>query len=358
MAIALDKVKHLQLWSGRIGHAFLVLASAICAYGGWVWGDGNIIKGLIFGLFMALTPWAVAYLLPFVSVAKAAGRPLAATSLACALIIAGMMEWRAEMMVFAGQRNTSTVTATHQQARYEDARNAIKDIESQLKVQQAKLAEQASYGPASAYDAQIADAEALAAREGSKERSGCKAKCDAAKKVAADLRAKQAIAFDREKNTEPEVKRLTEALEAARQVASNTKPGDTMSGAEADLIAAFWTGKLKPGEDARKWTDLWLGAFMALFLLVIPTSLIYASQIDWQEKPTKRGSFIAKIRAWLNGHKLPEEAVVARETVHASATIPPIEQRFAPPPAQAPRSMALKTQTIADLRSSLRQIAA
>lgn len=354
MAIASDKVKHLQLWSGRIGHAFLVLASAICAYGGWVWGDGNIIKGLIFGLFMALTPWAVAYLLPFVSVAKAAGRPLAATSLACALVIAGLMEWRAEMMVFAGQRNTSAVTATHQQMRYEAAQSATKEIEAQLKVLQAKLAEQAPYGPSAAYASQIKDAEDLAQRESSKERSGCKAKCDAAKKVAADLRAKQAIALDREQNTEPEIKRLTKDLEEARQTASNTKPGDTMSGAESDLIAAFWTGKLKPGEDARKWTDLWLGAFMALFLLVIPTSLIYASQIDWSERPAKRPGLIAKIKAWMSGEKLPEGPVVARETVHAPATIPPIDERYAPPP----RSMAIRTQTISDLRSSLRRIAA
>ena len=312
MAIAAEHTKTLQVWSGRIGHGFLVLASIITFYAGWIWGDGNIVKSLVFGAFMGLCPWAVAYMLPFISIARQSGRSGTAAVMFFVVAIAGAMEWRAEMMVFAGQRQTSSVTATLQNTRFEDARKTVSTLEGQLKTAQVKLDEQTPYGPSASYQARIEAAEGLAARESSKDRKGCQKRCDEAKAIAADLRAKQAIALDRETNTKPEVDRLTKELADAKALAGSTKAGDSMSVAEAEVLAAFWTGNLKPGNDAMKWTDMLMGAFMAVFLLIVPTQLIYNSKIDWDAPKTRRKSrMFANLMAWLRGDKIEPETVAS-----------------------------------------------
>lgn len=333
MAVASHQIKPLQVWSGRLGHLFLVLASVVTGYAGWIWGNGDIIKGVVFAAFMGLTPWAVAYLLPFVSVARASGRTGTAYVMAFGVFIAGAMEWRAEMMVFAGQRNTSAIQATLQNTRLDDARKSVSILERQLENAQATLEKQLPYGTSASYESQIKNADDLAARESSKERSGCKAKCDQAKAVAADLRAKQAIAKDRETKTEPEVARLTRELSDAKAISSETKAGDSMSVAESEVLAAFWSGKLQPGKDAMKWTDMVMGAFMAVFLLVIPTMLVYNSKTDWDApKYRNRNSMFARISAWMKGEKLetpePVQAREAHSTRAIFTPVPPIEQRF------------------------------
>jgi hypothetical protein len=288
-------VANLQSWSGRIGHGFLILATFVTGYAGWVWGGDNVFKSILLMFVMGMVPAAVAYMLPFISIARQSGRPFTAITLSLALAVAAVMELRGELMVFAGHRQTSASDANLQKARLNDARNAVRDLENRLKVVQAKLEEQAPYGPSSSYDDRIKDAEDLAARESSAARKGCLKKCDDAKKAAADFRAKRAIALDREKNTEPAVESLTAELKAARETAGKTKAGDSMSEAEADIIASFFTMSLNPGEDARAWTDRLSGAFMALFLLIVPTTLIFTSKMDWtpRQRSARRNIFVS-----------------------------------------------------------------
>lgn len=334
MAVAAHQVKPLQLWAGRIGHAFLILASLVTGAAGWIFGGGtdHVIMAAILAAVFALCPWAVAYLLPFASIARQSGRPGVAAAMMVGVFIAGLMELRGELMIFAGKRAASSTEATLQKTRYEDARKAVEGLERDLAGWRKRLDEQAPYGTSESYSARIKEAEALAAREASAARKGCRQKCDEALKVAADLRAKQAIALDRETKTEPEILRLTAALDEARKTAATTKAGDSMTVAEAETLASLWTVSLNPSADAKRWADLMAGLFMAIFLLVVPTTLIYASKIDWDapKQRHRRNGTIARLMAWLKGEPLPKEPDapiaqstpnVARETVNTTATV-------------------------------------
>lgn len=336
--IASHQTKPLQMWAGRIGHFFLVLATLVCAVAGWVFGEGpsGTLEGIAMGVLMACgfgaCPWAVAYLLPFVSVARNSGRPGAAVAALIGVIIAGGMELRGELMVFAGKRANSSNEATMQNARYDDARKAVSAIEKQLATAQAKLDEQTGAGTSASYEAQIKAADDLAAREGSKARSGCKQKCDEALKVAASLRARQAIASDRETNTEPLVARLTKELSDARAASAGTKVGRSLSVAESEMLASFWTMNLEPSKDSKMWADRGSGLFMAVFFLIVPTILVFMSKMDLDapKKQRNRSTILANLSAWLKG----EPAPAARETFRA----PDIDQ-----PNQEPRRLTVET---------------
>jgi len=315
--IAQHQIKPLQLWAGRIGHFFLVLATLVCGAAGWVFGGGssNVVMAAVLACIFGACPWAVAYLLPFASIAARSGYKGRAFAMIVGVIIAGGMELRGELMVFAGKRQASSTEATLQNARLDDVRKDVSRLEREFEEASKVLAEQRPYGASASYDAQIVEADGLATRESSKDRGGCKAKCDAARKAAAELRAKQAIAKDRETKTEPLVERLRTELSEAKAIAATTKAGDSMSVAESETLAALWTASLNPSADAKRWADLMSGLFMAVFLLVVPTTLIYASKMDWDAAKPKRimkpWEWLSRLRAWLKGETYVAPAIPA-----------------------------------------------
>ena len=172
-------------------------------------------------------------------------------------------------------------------------------------------------------------------------RGGCKAKC-LERTRERDETASRIAVLEETNGLDTRIKQANEKLIALRDKANNTehKSSQTvhMNQFLSKAVAYFGKGELSPDASTEEGTQLTANFAMALAGTGLPALCFFSA-----------GLFRRK-----EGEHTPDEPVVARETVHAPATIPPIEQRFAPPP----RSMAIRTQTIADLRSSLRQIAA
>lgn len=319
MAIAASDRKAIQLSCKRLSHVVLAMCSLATGYAGLELADGHPVKAVIFVTLMGLMPWSAARLLPSISMARAAGRPVAAFGLSVVFAGALAAEWIGETMVFAGQRQTTSINASLQNARLDGARSKVRELEAKHKVLQAKLEEQAPHGPSAAYDSQIKDAETKMTLESSKQRGGCRSKCDEARALAANLRAKQAIAADREMNTEPQLRETIEALNEARLVADSTSAGNSIADASSGLFAMISTGSLNPHVDSKLWASVWLGMFFATVLSILGIGLYFAGVTDWdaprvvrQRQPSRFRHFFGKLRAWLNGETYvpPPEAPV------------------------------------------------
>jgi len=204
-----------------------------------------------------------------------------ATAIVTVLFVTG--ELAGELMVMSAVRGKSDQSATMQNTKWVDLDKSITSLEKQLATATETLERQSKYESATAYEAQIKDAEALAARESSKERNGCKAKCDAALKVVADLRSKHAIATERDTKTEPLVKDLTAKIEVAKTERKTATMGYSESAGQTDLFAAISTNNLNPDGSAKKWTDIYFTLFMAAFVTFGSMGLVYASEQDWNE---------------------------------------------------------------------------
>ncbi|MEQ1718111.1 MAG: hypothetical protein ABL907_19390 [Hyphomicrobium sp.] len=325
MAIAVGNKKLIQLVCTRMSFVVLTMCSVATGYAGIELADGHYVKTPVFAVLMAIMPWAAAYMLPVITMAKDSGRPIAAVGLAVVFAGAVAAEWIGETMVFAGQRQTTTIKASMQDARYNNAAKSVAVLEKRLATAQAVLDQQAPYGASAAYTAQITEADGLAKREGSKDRGGCKRRCDDALKLAGDLRAHQAIALTRETKTEPEVASLTAELKEARATAGAATRGNSIAAASAGIMATISTLSLSPDGDSTQWANIWLGVFLATVLTVLGIGLSYAGVTDWDAPRGARRR--SKLLAWLKGEQSDDQPTphVARETVNTPATIQPLK---------------------------------
>lgn len=207
------------------------------------------------------------------------GSAFAATVITC-LVMGG--ELFGEVMVMASARGENSQAEQLQATRYDDVRKNVKSLETRLALAQEKLAKQIEYGTPESYDAQIKNAEELAAREGSKDRGGCKAKCDAAKTKAAEFRAKQAIAHDRVANTEPQVADLTAQLAKARAEAKVTDKGFSVSNSQVGIFSKVSTMTLNPDGSAKEWTEIGVVIFMACLFAFGSAGMTFMAQQDWE----------------------------------------------------------------------------
>ena len=196
-------------------------------------------------------------------------------------------EFAGEMMVMSSSRGQNAQHEMVQSARYDDVRKSVAALERRLASLQETYDKQLPYGTSASYESQIKEAEELAAREGSKDRNGCKAKCDAAKAKATDLRAKHAIALDRETKTEPELKRVMDELAAAKSEAKTTDKGFSISQSQTGLFTRIATANLNPDGSAKEWTEIYFTLFMAFLFTFGSAGLTFMSQQDWAPKPVK-----------------------------------------------------------------------
>ena len=194
-------------------------------------------------------------------------------------------EFAGEVMVMSAARGKTDQSAQVQNARYVALEKGMGSLEAQLKLAQEKLASQNEYGSAASYEAGIKEAEALAARESSKERNGCKKKCDEALAVAKDLRTKQAIAIDRETNTKPEVDRLTAKIEATRSELKTTNKGFSESGSQVALIQRVVFGSNDEGQRSR--TDDFFTLFIAALFTIGSMGLTWAAKQNYEDRKVK-----------------------------------------------------------------------
>jgi hypothetical protein len=225
-------------------------------------------------------------------------------------------EFAGELMVMSSARGKTDQSAQVQNARYDGLVLTSKNLQAQLDIAKEKLAKQSEYGAAASYDARIKEAEELAQRESSKERSGCKKKCDDAKALAADLRAKQAIAIDRETNTKPDVDRLTAQVEQARLELKNTNKGFSDSKAQVDIIQRVFFGS-NDNESQRSRTDDMFTLFMAALLTLGSMGLTWAAKQSYEPRKPKPK---AGERPLLTLIKSTSDKLAGRESAKPAAT--------------------------------------
>lgn len=224
-------------------------------------------------------------------------------------------EFAGELMVMSSARGKTDQSAQVQNARYDGLVKTSTNLQAQLDIAKEKLAKQSEYGASASYDARIKEAEELAQRESSKERSGCKKKCDDAKALAADLRAKQAIAIDRETNTKPDVDRLTAAVEKARIELKDTNKGFSDSKAQVDIIQRVFFGS-NDNESQRSRTDDLFTLFMAALLTLGSMGLTWAAKQNYEPRKPKPK---ASERPLLTLIKSTSDKIAGRDPVKPAA---------------------------------------
>ncbi len=172
-----------------------------------------------------------------------------------------------------------------------DVRNAVVDLEKQIKIKTGAIDWAKTLDAPDSYDARIAAAEEDAKYEAT--RKGCRSKCIAKQQLAASLRADKANAINRATSQE-EIKALQAKLDEARKVSAGTKV-ETSEARSDLLILTDYMGMTEQG------AQIFNGLFSIMVVSIFLSFGSMLSELDELRKTgtRKRSNIGTKAYCWL-----------------------------------------------------------
>jgi hypothetical protein len=189
------------------------------------------------------------------------------------------------------KRGVDIEAAKLQNARYDDGRQTIADLEGKKALLESRLAKlEVTEGwsgmkPSAAYDGEIvAQKEAVRQEEAD---GGCWTKCLAKKRVLAELEANKAVALAHEQDKAMLASTIA-ALEKVRKQESKVETAQSAAFMQNTSLASMFTLSMQPSADAMHWTDKGINWMVALFFVVAPAIFNFLGFESTTDSPRAR----------------------------------------------------------------------
>jgi hypothetical protein len=275
------------------------------------------------------------------------------------LVFAGG-EFIGHIMVFASQRHASIQKANVKTVNWDGVVAASAEDEAALKMWEVRYADMRKANPwaastsADALQTEIANLEGDALFKRSKScadvtKPDSRAFCD---RYAA-VKVRLGNIKDINKAAE-QIEATKRKLDSTREKLRQTDKGFSEAGAQVDVVAILTSMSLSPSGGHKQASNIGLEVFIAFLFTIGPMTLLKVAMMDWSA-PAPNGKrrlarFIAWAKAMLNGEK-PAALIadtVASAIPDGAPTVPPVEQRFAPPPSAVDRVIERATTVVRD----------
>lgn len=242
----------LQRMARSLGFVFTALAAGMSGYAGWQFGGDSLFASVVLAALLAGLTVGVAIMLTFIDVAWTAGERGVAAALGIVFTLAVIGEYASHVAFGTGHRAHNVEQASVQNARYDDAREAVAESKTNLAMWQERLTKLEA---ANAWGTTV-NAEALRAQARAEElRGGCKQRCEAIK---ARIMVAEEMGTLRE-----QIAATKRVLDKHREQSAATTKGDSIALNQSMLFATAATGTLVPSSAAIAWANIGIGAYLA-----------------------------------------------------------------------------------------------
>lgn len=332
----LDATGKFWMWAG--------IVTLICSMGmAYDYGSQVTWKH---GLVMGALSFATAFLLEEAYSYWKRGLTGVAIGLTIVSIPMFWQETKSHIAYTAGFRTASVEKVKVQNTKYNGAQDTVEENKAQLAFWQKRLETLTSQNgwtatvTADGLRAKLPSLELAIKQE--EANGGCKSKCLARTKERDEI-AERVKVLEETNDLSAKIAHAKQVLGNLRDKAATVEHQTSIVEHQTDFLqktAAFILGKDGKGNSTlAEGVDIENTVMLALMPVMLPALCFF-----------------------MMGLRRQDEHITAQNDNHtpasAPATVPPVEQRFAPPPANTRQGVAVRTSTLADLRSSLRQIAA
>lgn len=276
------------------------------------------------------------------------GRKVGAICLALLCVPIGAVAYYSHIGYGAGVRVGDIQRATVVNARHQDTRDSVQEARTNLAMFSKRLADleqQNTWVPTVTADgvrAEIATKDEAIRQE--ERRGGCGPRCLVLKQERAALEARRGTVEQRSDLTE-RIAAARAVVDRAREASAKTQTMQSSVVNQNHVGAQLWLAvngqdaskAIHPDEVTTSYVNLLVaGAGALAFMLLAPIGMYMAGR--------------NRITSTTMLPSAPAGPDVSELTMPAAFVVPPIEQRFAPPPARSP---TVRTATIAELRQRL-----
>jgi hypothetical protein len=270
---------------------FGAVACVMTATAGAGLGGGDFYASLTLGIGFAAVSIGTAVLPYFIDYNWRSDSKVSAFGLVALLAIFGAAEYGAHVMYTVGHRATDTNKALHEDAVYDGAQDSAAEAKAQLAIFTARLDKLTAANPWAAEttpDAIRADVVSMEGDKIFKRSKQCSnVTIEASRKFCDQYAAiKGRLANIEEMNKLPDqIAATRKVVEDARSKLAVTNKGKSDVLQQSTLFARISSQNLKPSGEAVQWTDISMGAFVALLFAIAAPGFVFIAYRDNRVEP-------------------------------------------------------------------------
>lgn len=245
----------------------ITVGSIALASGAYMAFSFGASMSMAHGITLALLSFGVAVMPTMIDTFNRAGRTGTACLLMLIAVTFGSVEYLSHLGYTIGHRVGDVEQTGVQNTRYEDSRQKVADNRKNLEMwnqQLADLTKQFPWAPtisADGLEAQIATADEAIRQE--EKRGGCGPKCLDLKKQKADIENRIATA-KRVADLNTRIEATQRLVDSAREASAHTELRSSPIVNQTKFVGQLWTVSLEPDKSAMTWTQIAIGAAIAL----------------------------------------------------------------------------------------------
>jgi len=302
----------------RIKRLLIILGFVGLVSGAWMAFSFGASMSFAHAVTLALLSCVVAVMPTIIDHLRRLGRKPAAGALAVIAVLFTGVEYFSHLGYTIGHRVADTEQTGVQNTRYEDTREAVTDHKAKLAMWQDRLktlTAQHAWAPttkAEGLRAQLDSAQKAIDLETS--RGGCKTKCLALMKDKAGLEERISIAEEADTLTK-QINATQALIDKSREKAATTEFRSSPIVNQTKFVAQLWTTSLEPGSAPMNWTQIAIGAMIALVTTFLAPVCWFMAFGDAQYKQPTTGFTRGQAPDAETAARQPGNAMIIERTV-------------------------------------------